>query len=108
MTARNDTTHHVGRRIAEIRQRTGLSQRELAARLGWARDTIAHYELGRRALGLDRLAAIAEALHVSPATLIARDAQGAILLALDARPELLAQVDFFLTMIEQSDDPPAL
>ena len=106
MTARSDLMHHVGRRIAELRQRAGLSQRELAERLGWARDTIAHYELGRRAIGLDRLAAIAAALHVSPATLIARDAQGAILLALDARPELLPQVDFFLTAIERGGDPP--
>lgn len=108
MTARSDMMHHVGRRIAEIRQRAGLSQRELAERLGWARDTIAHYELGRRALGLERLAAIAEALRVSPATLIAKDAQGALLLTLDARPELLAQVDFFLTTLDHGGDPPPL
>jgi transcriptional regulator with XRE-family HTH domain len=106
MTAQSEMVHQVGRRIAEIRQRAGLSQRELAERLGWTRDIIAHYELGRRALGLDRLAAIADVLHVSPATLIARDEQRAILLALDARPELLAQVDFFLTSIERGGDPP--
>lgn len=107
MTARSDMMYQVGRRIAEIRQRTGLSQRELAEQLGWTRDTIAHYEGGRRALGLDRLAAIAQALHVSPATLVARDEQGALLLALDARPELLAQVDFFLTTIQRGGDPPS-
>jgi transcriptional regulator with XRE-family HTH domain len=106
MTAQRDLMHHVGRRIAEIRQRAGLSQRELAERLGWTRDTIAHYELGRRSLGLERLAAIADVLHVSPATLIAKDAQGTLLLTLDARPGLLAQVDVFLTTLVHEGDPP--
>jgi transcriptional regulator with XRE-family HTH domain len=96
----------VGRRIADLRQRAGLSQRELAARLGWTRDIVAHYEVGRRELGLERLAAIADALNVSPATLLARDDLAPILLTLDTRPELLGEVRFFLTSLERGGDPP--
>lgn len=106
MAQPSEVARQVGRRIAELRQRAGLSQRELAARLGWTRDIVAHYELGRRELGLERLAAIAAALQVSPATLLARDDQAPILLALDTRPELLGEVRFFLTSLAQGGDPP--
>ena len=108
MAARSDLARQVGRRIAELRQRAGLSQREFAEQLGWARDTVAHYELGRRELGLERLGVIAQALQVSPATLLARDEQATVLLALDARPELLGEVSFFLLALERGGDPPSL
>ncbi len=106
MAQSREVARDVGRRIAELRRRAGLSQRELAELLGWTRDIIAHYELGRRELGLERLAAIAAALGVSPATLLAHDDQVLILLALDTRPELLREVRFFLRSLEQSGEPP--
>lgn len=108
MAQPSELARQVGRRIAELRQRAGLSQRELAGHLGWTRDIVAHYELGRRELGLERLAAIAAALSVSPATLLARDDQAPILLTLDTRPELLGEVKFFLTSLEEGGDPPPL
>jgi transcriptional regulator with XRE-family HTH domain len=106
MGVRSELARQVGRRIAALRQRAGLSQRELAERLGWGRDSVAHYELGRRELGLERLGAIAHALQVSPATLLARDEQASVLLALDSRPELLGEVSFFLAALERSDPAP--
>lgn len=37
----------LGRRIAALRQEVGVSQRALAAELGIAQQTLAHYEVGR-------------------------------------------------------------
>jgi transcriptional regulator with XRE-family HTH domain len=104
MAARSDLTRLAGHRIATFRQRAGLSQRELAERLGWSRDIIAHYELGRRELSLERLAIIAQGLQISPATLLAPEKHISILLLLDSRPELVEQVAFFLTAIEHDDE----
>lgn len=106
MAPRSELGRLVGRRIASLRQRAGLSQRELADRLGWTRDVIAHYELGRRELGLERLAALAAALRVSPSTLLADDERAPVLLALDSRPELLGEVLFFLNSLEQGGELP--
>jgi transcriptional regulator with XRE-family HTH domain len=106
MAPRSELSRLVGRRIALLRQRAGLSQRELADRLGWTRDVIAHYELGRRELGLERLSALAAALRVSPPTLLADDERAPVLLALDAHPELLGEVLFFLSSLKHGGDLP--
>ena len=42
----------VGRRIAHVRQRAGLTLQELADRLGWPISTVHNYESGRRPLKL--------------------------------------------------------
>lgn len=58
------------RRLAALRRQKGLSQRELAERLGVPRETVDYYE--RRAVNptLDVIQKVAEALEVSPAQLI--------------------------------------
>ncbi|NCC36235.1 MAG: XRE family transcriptional regulator [Chloroflexia bacterium] len=106
MDTRRAFARQIGQRIAHLRQHVGLSQRELAERLGWSRDTIAHYELGRRELGLERLGVLAAALQVSPATLLAHDDQVALLRTLDVHPELLREVEFFLATLFQGETPP--
>ncbi len=95
------TAHTVGRRIAAARQAVGLTQAALADRLGWPRDTLIHYEHGRRSLSVDRLAAIATALGCQPATLLIADPLLATIvdrLAHDA--SLLQQVAFFLRSLD--------
>ena len=62
----NTFAHAIGRRIASARRAALLAQEQFAQRLGWPRDTLIHYEHGRRALAIDRLAAIATALGVHP------------------------------------------
>ena len=91
----------VGQRIATARRAAGMTHAELAARLGWPRDTLIHYEHGRRALSVERLVAIAAALDIHPAVLLIADADlRAILHRLVSEPDLRAQVHFFLETLE--------
>ncbi len=40
-------TKELGRRLAQLRQEAGLTQQAMAAELGVAQQTLAHYEVGR-------------------------------------------------------------
>ena len=92
----------VGQRIARLRRSAHLTHAQLADRLGWPRDTLIHYEHGRRALSVDRLAAIAEALDVHPAVLVTTDeAFAAIVQRLASDPGIRTQVQFFLDTLEE-------
>lgn len=88
----------VGKRIAAARRATHLSQRELAARLQWPRDTLINYEYGRRAIDVDRLVAIAAALNRHPATLLldTDDVLVTLIQRVESDPELGPQIAFFL------------
>lgn len=55
---------HIGEKIRRIRQKLGITQRELAQRLNVEQATISHYEQGKRAVSLDMLSKIAQALGV--------------------------------------------
>jgi len=97
-----DLAHAVGRRIADARRGAMLTQAQLAARLSWPRDTLIHYEHGRRALTLDRLAAIAAALGLHPATLLIDEPPLAELLQqLVADEALRTQVAFFVGTLRE-------
>lgn len=94
----------IGKRIAAVRQAMALSQRELAHRVGWPRDTLINYEHGRRALTVERLTQVARALDVHPAVFLTQDEQLATLiqrLATDA--ELIGQVAFFIEALSSED-----
>ena len=94
----------VGRRIAAVRRAALLTQEQLAQRLGWPRDTLIHYEHGRRALAVDRLAEIAAALGVHPIALLVDDPSFAALVErLAEEPELRAQVEFFLSTLDEAE-----
>jgi len=60
----------LGARIRKLRKAQGLTQEELADRLGVTQALIASYETARRAIPLRKLCALAEALGVSLEELI--------------------------------------
>jgi transcriptional regulator with XRE-family HTH domain len=107
MSSNGDTLNRTaGRRIAAARRAAGLTQAELAAKLDWPRDTLIHYEHGRRAIAVDRLAMIAAALNILPATLLMDDDTLARLFTqLSHDPYLPKQVLFFLNTLEDSREP---
>lgn len=99
----NDTSYRrtVGQRIGTARRAAGLTHAQLAARLGWPRDTLIHYEHGRRALSIERLAAIADALGMHPAVFLVDDTGlGTLIQRLAQDSNLRAQVTFFLTTLD--------
>lgn len=106
MSGLHEQSRVVGKRIAVARQRAGLSIGDLATRIGWPRDTLVNYELGRRAITIERLQVIAEALRVPPAILLLDDDQLAEVVGrLAAEPALLSHVRFFLDTLQ--DDTPS-
>lgn len=55
----------VGARIRELRETPGLTQQELAERIGIGQFTYSRYETGRRSAPLSVLARVAQALDVA-------------------------------------------
>lgn len=101
MRMHHPQSRQVGQRIAYLRHRQRLSTRELAERLGWPRDTLVNFEHGRRAITIERLEAIAQALDVAPAALLLDDDRLRELLArLRAEPGLVDQIAFFLATLD--------
>jgi transcriptional regulator with XRE-family HTH domain len=98
----------IGRRIADARKRAGLSAQLLAERLSWSRETLVNFELGRRAITVDRLSSIATALGLHPAELLFEHTDAARLAAQIATDQrLYANVRFFVsTMEDAADDAP--
>lgn len=94
----------VGRRIAATRRAAGLSQAELAARLHWPRDTLVHYEHGRRAIAVARLEQIAAALGIPPVILLMdNEALVSIFGQIANDPYLPKQVLFFLKTLAEEE-----
>jgi transcriptional regulator with XRE-family HTH domain len=58
-----------GMRLREVRERRGLTQRELAAALDVSTSLIAKWEKGRTSLSVARINQLARVLHVPPAAL---------------------------------------
>lgn len=61
-----------GKRLADLRKKRGLSQYELAERLGFTRGQIANYEQGKREPDHDTLMKIADFFDVSIDYLLGR------------------------------------
>ncbi|MBK7402869.1 MAG: helix-turn-helix transcriptional regulator [Myxococcales bacterium] len=57
----------MARRIAALRQELGLTQEELASKLGIAHKNVQRLESGRQNLTLQTLARVAKVLEVTPA-----------------------------------------
>lgn len=66
----SETKTWVARRIRETREKLGLSQAQLAERLGRTQTAVSLWESGRRTPGLDDLIEIADALGVDVTTLL--------------------------------------
>ncbi|MET0671102.1 MAG: helix-turn-helix transcriptional regulator [Xanthobacteraceae bacterium] len=62
--------HRLGVRLREIRERRGLAQEELAARLDVPVSAVQGWEDGRDALDLWQITGLAEALDVAPALML--------------------------------------
>ncbi len=77
----------VGKRIAAARAALGWTQRELALKVGSAKQTIASYEQGTRLPGPKEATLLGEALGVSPAYLLVVD--GDEMQLLDAEAEMV-------------------
>jgi len=60
----NSIEKRIGRRIAELRRLSGLSQARLADSIGTATETVSRLETGAAMPSLARLAAVAQALGV--------------------------------------------
>lgn len=61
----------VGERVRQIRKKRGLGQDDLAAAIGVTTGAVSLYERARRPINLATLAALATALHTTPAELVA-------------------------------------
>lgn len=57
-----DERKRIGGEIAAIRKARGMTQQDLAAKVGMERAHIARIELGKYSVGLDTLSAIAKSL----------------------------------------------
>lgn len=64
----------LGQRIASLRDQAGLSQRQLADKVGTDQQTIAYWERRAIALRPEQLAALAEALNTSADQLLGKPA----------------------------------
>jgi transcriptional regulator with XRE-family HTH domain len=60
----------IGERLAEARKARGFSQAWLARRIGVSVGTVQAYEHGRARIAVDRLEALANALHCDVAELV--------------------------------------
>ena len=66
---------NIGNTLRELRTRRGMSQAELAERIGKKRSAVGNYESGAREPDLDTLRVLAVALNVSVAELLGGDAE---------------------------------
>ena len=89
---------NLGKKIKEARKAQGLTQQELADRLGVHRSTCANYEIERRRPSLNELKEIAKILHVDPNYLL--EGEG-----VDAESELMTRANdvFFDLAISEAD-----
>jgi transcriptional regulator with XRE-family HTH domain len=62
-----------GQRVRRIREQRGFSQEQLAELAGIHRTYMSSVERGQRNIGLDNIAALADALGVSPALFFQQD-----------------------------------
>ena len=89
MTERADIAG-IGRRIAEIRREVGLTQEQLAERVGISVVHLCNIELGKKTPGLTVLIRIAEALEVATDWILRAETPGTYAVANEKIGELLA------------------
>lgn len=95
---------NLGRRIADLRKRLGMTQEELAHRIGYrSKSAINKIELGDRDLPQKKIADIARALGVSPAVLMGWSEEepeetGALAAEFLLDPDLMAMAKDFLSL----------
>jgi len=70
----------IGKRIKELRTRTGLSQQRLAELMGVSRPAISQMESGGRKVSADELARLADVLNVSADSLLNKEKEPEVIL----------------------------
>lgn len=70
VTMDHDFTQAMAQRLIRLRKLTGLTQVDVAQKLGVSQGTYAHYERGFRRVPLERIPALAEALNTSEEDLL--------------------------------------
>ena len=81
-----------GQRFKYLRQRAGLTQKEVAARLGYnTHTTIFKIETGRQEIPITMVPAVCKALSCSPFELLGLRPEGDILIAVDPQTETLME-----------------
>lgn len=60
----------IGENLAAARKAAGLSQKELAKKVGCSQGSIAHYEAGRRSLPCEMIKIMASALDTMPPSIV--------------------------------------
>lgn len=85
-----------GERIAELRERHGITQKELSERIGISRASLSHYETNRREPDFETLSALADLFQVSVDYIIGRTANPKSILS-----EALSR---FVDTLELSDE----
>jgi transcriptional regulator with XRE-family HTH domain len=96
---------NIGLNILAARKRAGLTQEELADRVGYkTKSAINKIETGVRDLPQKKIAAFAEALGVTPGHLMGWDLEpediGAVAAAVLEAPEILSMLQDYLTLSE--------
>jgi transcriptional regulator with XRE-family HTH domain len=92
------STEHIGKRVARIRKRRGLTQNGLAQRASYSRGLIAQVEAGHKVATPSFVAAVAEAMTADPAEIYgqpyhARGADDRVHAAIPELRRVLAYVD---------------
>ena len=72
-----DFNNAMAARLIQLRKQTGLTQIDVAQKLGISQGTYAHYERGFRRVPVDRLPALAEALQTNEQDLLGLEAKNA-------------------------------
>ena len=101
--------YEIGSRIRKYREARGLSQKQLAARLGVSNSRVSNWEQGVNRPDADILAAICTALEVSPSQLLdvrvttdaLTDEERRLVAAYRSKPDLRPAVRILLGMAEE-------
>jgi Zn-dependent peptidase ImmA (M78 family)/DNA-binding XRE family transcriptional regulator len=105
----SDTTAWVARKIKRAREDAGISQAELAARLGRTQTAVSYWEAAKRAPGLDDLVELSEALHQDVAYFLpGREETAPIRAILRATAKRLDRHDLDLALQRLVDEAEAL
>lgn len=100
----NALKYEIGTRIRKYREQLGISQKQLAERMGISNSRVSNWEQGINRPDADTLAALCTALNVSPSLLLGvklspdelSDGEWAVINAYRAKPELQQAVNILL------------